>query len=223
MRRFFFICTILLAVLTATAQLRFNLSCDISPLRNFSPKQKFWALGQGVRGDFFVLPGDGFFAGVRYFTPGRFRNDFTATAKQPSTQPQIINYTVKGTWNLRQISLGWQHFFSGTYDREEGWGFYSTVGFGFLFAKAQNEYLTNIDTTLYQLPPRPQPGAGRFNRLTLDLGLGAEYPLGANFFLYGEAQTWLQMSSYPSPLLHSNKNVPLPLMFNGGIRILFGD
>jgi hypothetical protein len=90
-----------------------------------------------------------------------------------------------------------------------------------MFTTAQNVYDQSVDTALYQLPATPVEGINKFNRLILDLGAGVEFPLGGNFYLYGEARTWIPTSDYPSPLLHNNRNVPLPAMLSLGLRICF--
>ena len=77
-----------------------------------------------------------------------------------------------------------------------------------------------IDTSLYTVPTTE--GSGKFYRLTLDLGGGVEVPVGGSFFMYGDLRTWIPTSDYPSPYLHSNKNVPLPFLLTAGVRILFG-
>ena len=91
-----------------------------------------------------------------------------------------------------------------------------------MFTKAENIFSRSVDTALYNLPPAPVPGINTFYRLTIDLGMGTEFPIGGDFFLYGDLRTWLASTDYPSPYLHNNKNVPLPIMISAGMRILFG-
>jgi hypothetical protein len=64
-------------------------------------------------------------------------------------------------------------------------------------------------------------GTDKIYRLSLDLGLGLEYPISGSFYLYGDLRTWLPTSDYPSPYLHNNKNVPLPAIVSLGLRIPF--
>lgn len=206
---------------TAMAQVRFSIATDISLLRNFSPRQKFWAFGQGVEADFHFSKKNSGYAWLNYHTQGAFTNRFTATADSLNTVPQTVGYDVKGKWRFRQVSLGLKHYFKGGYDVEDDWNIYGAVGFGLMFTRVQNELLTSVDTSLYSLAPAPVMGADDFKRLTLDLGIGAEYPLAAGIFLYGDVRTTLPTSDYPSPMLHDTRRVPLPVSGNAGIRILF--
>ena len=150
---------------------------------------------------------------------GSFKNDFTATAKSSATSPSILPFKASAKWRSNEISLGWKHFFKGSFDAESGWNAYGIAGFGLLFANIENNFSPAIDTSLYLTPTHF--GTSKFYRLTLDLGAGVEYPVGAGFFLYSDVRTWLPASDYPSPYLHSNKNVPLPFMISAGMRMLF--
>ena len=89
-----------------------------------------------------------------------------------------------------------------------------------MFTKVENTFSTPVDTSLYNAPTLA--GSSEIYRLTIDFGTGVEFPIGGNFFLYGDLRTWIPTSDYPSPYLHNNKNVPLPFMISGGMRILFG-
>jgi hypothetical protein len=203
------------------AQVKFSLATDVSLLRNFSPKQKFWAFGQSVQTNFHFNKKETAYAWLVYHNAGKFKNDFSANAKSLSTTPSSINYKVQGKWRFREFSLGWKHYFKGSFDAETGWSFYSIAGFGLLFAEVENTTKQNIDTVLYDITTTPKIGIAQFKRLTIDLGIGGEIPLGGNFFIYGDVRTYIPGSDYPSPYLHSNKNVPLPLTANLGLRILF--
>jgi opacity protein-like surface antigen len=205
----------------AFAQVRFSIATDISLLRNFSPHQKFWAFGQGVESDFHFSKKNSGYAWLNYHTQGAFTNRFTATADSSFTVPQKLSYNLKGKWRFRQVSLGLKHYFKGGFDVENDWNIYGAIGFGLMFTRVENELLTPVDTSLYTLSPAPVIGTDDFKRLTLDLGMGAEYPLAAGIFLYGDVRTTLPASDYPSPLLHDTRRVPLPLSANAGIRILF--
>lgn len=207
-------------VFTVHAQMRFSVSPDLSIMRNFSPKQKFFALGQTVQGHFHFSKKESGYAWFTFFTPGKFKNNFIATAKMPGTSPAAIPFKATARWRNNQVSIGWKHYFKGSFDAETGWNLYSTAGFGLMFTKVENIFAPAIDTNLYNTSIRP--GANEFKRLTFDLGLGIEYPLGGDFFLYGDARTWIPATRYPSPYLHSNKNVPLPFILAVGLRILFG-
>ena len=111
--------------------------------------------------------------------------------------------------------------FASTVDAEGNWNLYGTAGFGLLIGSIENSYSTNIDTSKYTLPSNPLSGKGNFKRLTLDLGVGAELPLGAGIFLYTEGRAWLPTSSYPSSYLFINDKAPFILTANFGIRVLF--
>lgn len=211
----------LMLIHTTFAQVRFSFATDASLLRNFSPRQKFWGFGQGVQTDFHFTKTETLYAWVNYHTAGKFSNQFVATAKSPATSPSAINYTVTGKWKFRQVSLGWKHYFKGAFNEEESWNLYGLAGLGLLFASAQNTLSSPLDTSLYS-PSGPAIGQDGFKRLTADLGIGAEYPLSAGFFIYSDLRTSLPASNYPSPFFHDQKHVPLPLMLAAGIRILFG-
>ena len=204
------------------AQIRFSFSTGASLLRNFSPQQKFWAFGQGVQADFHVSKKETVYALANYHTVGKFTNTFTATAKASSTSPEQIKYAVTGKWKFRQVSLGWKHYLKGFFDEEADWNLYGAAGFGLLFASAENYLATPLDTMLYSPVEAPALGKDGFKRLTLDIAIGMEYPLGPGFFAYGDLSTSLPASDYPSPLFHNQNHVPRPLMLSAGIRILFG-
>jgi len=223
LKKLFFIFNFLFFVQAiAFAQVRFSIATDVSVLRNFSPHQKFWAFGQGVEGDFHFTKKNTLYAWINYHTKGSFTNIFVADAKSSSTTPATINYEVKGKWGLRQVSIGWKHYFKGSFNEENSWNIYGAAGFGLLFSKVQNSLLTTIDTSLYALQPTPVFGNDEFKRLTVDLAIGTEYPLASGIFLYSDVRTSLPASDYPSPFFHDQKRIPLPVMLNVGIRVLFG-
>lgn len=197
-----------------------SIAPDLSLMRNFSPKQKFWALGETVQFDFHFNKKQTAYAWLAYYTPGKFSNNFTATAKSSNTIPPVIPFKASAKWRNNEISMGWKHYFKGSFDAEAGYNIYSIAGFGLMFTKVQNVFSPGIDTSLYTTPTRF--GSSEFYRLTIDLGTGIEVPIGGNFFIYSDLRTWVPSSDYPSPYLHSNKNVPLPFMISGGLRVLFG-
>jgi hypothetical protein len=199
-----------------------SFATGVSVLRNFSPEQKFWGFGQSIQSNLHVTKTETAYAWLSYHTAGKFYNSFLASAKSTATSPAQLNYTVQGQWKFRQFSLGWKHYFKGSFDNEDNLSLYGAAGFGLLFAKAQNTLVSPVDTTLYSTGEAPVIGNGAFKRLTLDLAMGAEYPLSGNIFLYGDLRTSLHTSDYPSPLFHYQGNIPLPLVLNAGIRILFG-
>ena len=207
-----------------TAQIQVSIASDASLMRNLSPKQEFWAFGQTIQGNFHFTRKETGYLWIAYYTPGKFKNTYTAFEKLVGTNPPQIPYTVSGRWLPRQVSLGWKHYFKGSFDADGSWNLYGIAGFGLMVSTVQNTFNTTIDTSVYNIPSSPVSGNGSFKRLTFDLGLGAEYPIGADIYLYGDIRTWLPASdNNPSPYFHNGKNVPLPLMINAGIRILFGD
>ncbi len=120
---------------------------------------------------------------------------------------------------FKQISLGWKKYLKGSIDAEEKWNLYSTLGFGLVLGWVNNTQTVSIDTTLYNNPVRS--GKANFKRLTIDAGLGAEFPLGADIFLYSEGRVWIPTTDYPSKYLFINEGAPLIGMFNIGLRVLF--
>jgi hypothetical protein len=64
-------------------------------------------------------------------------------------------------------------------------------------------------------------GTASFKRLTFDLGLGIEKPVGADVFLYLEGRVHVPTSGYPSKHILVNNNAPLTATVNTGLRILF--
>jgi hypothetical protein len=201
-------------------QIRLSVAPDLSLMRNFSPKQKFWSLGQTVQFNFHFSAKESGYAWITYYTPGKFKNNFTAAAKSTATTPYTIPFKASARWRNNEVSLGWKHFFKGRFDAETGYNIYGIAGFGLMFTKVENSFSPVVDTSLYISPTRS--GNSEFYRLTIDLGAGVEFPIGGNFFLYSDVRTWIPTTNYPSPYLHNNKNVPLPFMISGGMRILFG-
>lgn len=188
-------------------------------LRSFKKNQRFWAVGQTVHAQFHFAPADAFYAWLSYYTAGKFQNQATATAESPATTPQTINYRNDAEVRFKHVSLGWKHYLKGNRETERGWNLYTLAGFGLIIGTAENTHSTNIDASLYHLPVRN--GKGNFKRLTLDLGLGYERPLGADVFLYAETRALVPTTDYPSPFLFVNDNAPFTATLNLGLRILF--
>jgi hypothetical protein len=211
---------LLLSCIYGHAQIRISVAPDLSLMRNFSPKQKFWSLGQTIQFNFHFNAKQSAYAWLTYYTPGKFENNFNAIAKSQTTTPSVIPFKASAKWRNNEVSVGWKHYFKGSYDAEAGYNIYSIAGFGLMFTKVENIFEPAIDTSLYTTPTLS--GNSEFYRLTIDLGTGVEFPIGGNFFLYSDVRTWIPTSDYPSPYLHNNKNVPLPFMISGGMRILFG-
>ena len=218
--------TILLLTICAFSQIvfsqtRVSIETAVSFQRSFKKDQRFWAFGQDVIINWHFTPRSGAYASVSYYSNGNFKNHLSATAKSSATSPQEIFFINKAKLRLEQISFGWKHYFIGTNDAETGWNVYSITGFGLIFGKATNNYSATIDTSLYNAPQRPVDGSGHFKRLTLDLGLGWEIPLGGDIYFYSEGKVWIPTTEYPSKYLFVNNNAPLTAMGSAGLRILF--
>ncbi len=205
--------------LSASGQTAFSLATDLGLQRSFKKGQQYWAGGHTIHTHFHFTPKDGAYAWVSYYSVGKFNNEVIATAKSPSTIPQQINYTNKAEMRFKHVSLGWKKYLKGNAFAEEGWNLYAYAGFGILLGRVLNSHSVPIDTSVYAVPVRR--GKANFKRLTADLGLGWEMPIGADTYLYSEGRVWIPTSDYPSKYLFVNDNAPLVAMFNVGIRILF--
>lgn len=225
MKKLFLLFTIIGAGTAAWGQNAFSLGTDISLLRNMNKDQQFTVLGQSIRGYLHLKPRESVYASLSYYSKGKFSNTLTALAYDTATAPQRLNYTAKSSIRYTNLSFGWVHYFKGAYNNEpydsgSNWNLYGSAGFGLLLGSAENSHSPGVDTSLYEKPPLSQEGSGEFKRLTLDLALGVETQIGAGFFLYGEARTWLRASSYPSPYLF-NKKAPNVGILSAGMRFLF--
>lgn len=201
------------------SQMRFSVSTDLGLQRSFKHDQQYYAIGQTVNLHFHFSPKNELSAWLAYYSDGKFDNHLSATAKQGTTIPQTISYVNRANMRFKPISIGWKHYIKGAFDIEEGWNFYSYLGFGLMLGRVFNTPSISIDTTLYTIPVRS--GKGNFKRLTADLGLGWEKPLGGDIFFYFEARAWIPTTDYPSKFLFVNKDAPLVGSFNFGIRLLF--
>jgi hypothetical protein len=217
--RIIFIFLLVLQAFNAFTQ--FSIATDGSLLRNLKSQQKFWAFGQTVQLNFYPSY-DGknsIYTWVSYYTTGKFKNNFAATAKDALTTPQQMQYTAHTDLRYRHLSVGWKHYLIGAYNSENIWNIYGYAGFGLLLGKATNSFNKLVDSSLYFIPP-PKQGSSAFKRLTFDAGLGTEFPLGTAVFVYTEARTWLPTSHYPSEYLYkSNHNIPAVLAVNVGLRV----
>ena len=202
------------------AQTHFSVTTDASLLRNFTKGQQFTTIGQSVTANFHITSRATVYAGISYYVNGRYKNNLTAVEKDTAGGATAIGYTATSRLGYRQFSVGAKYFFRGAFDNEEGLNLYGTAGFGLLSGNVENVFDKVIDTALYSFPQRAVSGTGRFRRLTFDLALGADIPVAAGFFVYGELRTWLPASDYPSPLLYNNRT-PQVLLLNAGVRILF--
>lgn len=198
---------------------RFSLATDLSILRSFKENQQFWSLGQTVHAQFHFTRKDGAYAWISYYTVGKFTNTVTATAKSPATTPQQLNYTNFAELRPVHFSVGWKTYLLGDALSEEGINAYGIAGFGLMFGRVSNLHSMNIDTSLYIVPV--ESGEGKFRRLTFDLGLGFEKPVGGDLYAYIETRVLIPTTDYPSKYLFVNDNAPLVATANIGLRILF--
>ena len=198
---------------------QFSAATDIGLQRSFRPDQQFWAFGHTVQAQFHVTYTDAIYFWLSYYTNGKFTNELEATAKSSSISPQQIAYTNNAQMRFQHFSVGWKKYLKGNYAIEEGWSLYAYGGFGLMFGKVTNQQSAVIDTTLYDV--QVVPGIGKFKRITLDLGLGAEFPIGGGYFIYSEGRLWVPASDYPSKYVYVNDDSPVVGMFNVGVRILF--
>jgi hypothetical protein len=212
----------LLLLFSATAfsqQTQFSFASDLSLQRSFKKEQRYWAFGQTVHGHFHFTPKDGIYVWVSYYTNGKFNNTVTATAKSLITLPQQKIYTNAAIMRFKHVSTGWKRYLKGSSNAEGGWNLYGYAGLGLLLGRVDNIHSTVLDTSAYNVPVLT--GKANFKRLTFDLGLGWELPVGGDIFLYAEGRAWVPTTDYPSKYIFVNNNAPLVGMLNAGIRILF--
>jgi len=218
--KYCFLITCFIWANAAAAQMRASLGADFMILRNFSAHQHYMTIGQTIRGEWkgnnMRIP---VYAWFGYTNLGKFENKGTAMAINPATSPQQIAFTNHAEMRHSHLSLGLKPYLKGAWDAEEGWNLYGYAGLGILMAKVNNHFKPAIDTSQYSAPVAS--GTGRFKRLSLDLGLGFEMPVGGDLFLYGEAKTAIPVSAYPSEFLFNNKYNPLAGSIGVGVRVLF--
>lgn len=210
---------LLIAVAAYSQEMRFSIATDLGIQRSIKKDQRFWTVGQTINAIFNMTPKEGVYIWFSYYTNGNFKNNLTATAKSLLTTPQQINYINSSKIRFKQISIGWRKYIVGACDIEQGWNLYASAGLGLLPGRVSNVHSTSIDTALYNVPVLS--GVANFKRLTADLALGYEKPIGADFFLYAEGKIWIPASDYPSKYIFVNDNAPLTAMFDIGLRILF--
>lgn len=197
----------------------FSLATDFNIIRNFKNQQHFWAIGHNTNMQFHITNSDAVYIGFIYTSNGKFNNSLQATAKSSTTMPHEINYVNKGKMRSKEFSIGWKKYLKGKFDVVKGVNIYGTAGFGLLLGRIINTNSVVIDTANYDVPVKI--GKANFKRLTFDLGLGAEVPLGADFYFYMEAKAWIPTTDYPSQYLFVNNNAPFVGVLCGGIRIVF--
>jgi hypothetical protein len=200
-------------------QTQFSIATDLGLQHSFKKEQRYWAGGHTVQVQLHFTAKDGAYAWISYYSNGNFSNNVTATAKSIATLPQQINYVNKAVMRFKQFSIGWKRYLKGNAYAEEGWNLYGYAGFGIILGRVDNTHSVSLDTAVYNVPVRV--GKANFKRLTLDLGLGWELPLGADVFLYAEGRAWVPTTDYPSKYIFVNDNAPLVGMANVGLRILF--
>lgn len=196
-----------------------SISTDLGLVRNFSKEQRFIALHNTIRTDFHLTMKDGIQVSFGYSTAGKYINSVTATALDPGTVPQKLDYDNKGKMRIRLLTASWKHYLKGHPQTETSWNLYSRTGFGLLMGWVDNIPSRSIDTSLYHIPVKS--GNANFKRLTLDLAVGWEKPLGADFHFYTEARVSVPSPGYPSPFLLVNDHAPFMAVVCGGLRILF--
>lgn len=200
-------------------QTNFSLATDINGLVSLRKQQHFYSLGQTVAGHFHFTPKEGAYIWVAYYTNGSFHNHLSATAKQQLTTPQQIAFENRAKMRFTEFSLGWKHYFKGASNAEEKWNLYGVAGWGLMMGRIENSYSESIDTASYNV--QVLPGKANFKRLTIDLALGYEKPLGADIYLYFEGRMLVPITNYPSRYIYIYNNAPLTATVNLGLRILF--
>jgi hypothetical protein len=205
----------------AFSQIQFSIATDLSVLRSFKKEQQFNSGGQTIIFHFHITPKDGTYVWYGYSAPGKFKKNFEAIAKSPATIPQTLDFKSYSQISFHSLSIGWKHYLKGAYNSEGTWNLYFTAGFGLVGGKVTNTYTITKDTANYTFPLSPVDGKGKFKRLTLDVALGYEIPIGMAIYLYGEARAWIPASDYPSRYLFVNDNAPLIGTANLGLRIYF--
>lgn len=211
--------TILLITITSSSQVPLSFSADLGVLHNFKKQQRYWAVGSHLQLCFHVTPRDGVYGRFGLYTNGRFVNRLQAIAKSPTTLPQQVNYNDTSGMRMQHISIGWKKFLKGLPTDEKGWNLYTSAGFGLMLGQVNNTSRARPDSLFYDLPIRG--GEGSFKRLTLDLGLGVDFPLSGDVYAFGEGRLLIPTTDYPSKYIFINEKAPLISWLGAGIRILF--
>ena len=198
---------------------QFSLASDASLLHSFKKGQRYWSIGQTVNFHFHFTAKDGVYAWLSYYSDGKFKNDLAAVAKQSTTIPKQVNYRNSAQLRFKHISIGWKKYLEGSFNAENEWSFYSYAGFGLMMGRIINNQSVAVDSGIYIVPVLS--GKANFKRLTLDLGLGTEFPVGADVYLYFEARALVPTTDYPSKYLFINRRAPFTASANAGLRILF--
>ncbi len=210
---------LLLSLSVFSQEVRFSIATDLGLQRSIKKEQQFWAIGQTINALINITPKEAVYVWFSYYTNGNFKNNLTATAKAPITIPQTIDYENQSKMRFKHISIGWRKYLIGACDIEKGWSLYASAGFGLMPGRVSNIHNVAIDTAAYNVPVRV--GVANFKRLTADLAVGYEKPIGADFYFYAEGKMWIPASDYPSKHIFINDNAPLTAMLAFGLRILF--
>jgi hypothetical protein len=208
-------------VYTSAQKPDISISTDLAATVSLKKQQRFIAIGQTIVGNIHLAPKDAAYIWYAFSGPGRFHNDFVATAKAASTTPQEMDFKNYSQIRFKHLSIGWKHYVVGAYNTESLWNLYFAAGFGLVMAKVINTYTIPVDTVNYNFPSNPVNGDGKFRRLTFDAAIGFEIPLGMDIYLYSEARAWIPASDYPSKYLFINDMAPFIGTANLGLRILF--
>ena len=219
MRSFFITIAILCSLGLAAQPARFSFATDLGLQRSFRKDQRYWAIGHTVHGHFHFTDRQGLYGSFAYFSAGRFRHQFTATAKSATTTPQNFSFHNNTEMRFKLISLGWKQYVRGRYNVSDNWNLYGSAGFGLMLGRVTNEQDPAVDTSLYEVPV--YRGMAHFKRLTFDLALGWEVPIGGEVYFYTEGRLFVPTTDYPSRHLLVNENAPLAAAAVAGIRILF--
>lgn len=214
--------TFLFFLLNATAFCQFpqiSMATDLSMQHNFKKEQRYSAIGQTINAVLHFNEKDAIYTNFNYFSNGNFKNDLTATAKSALTLPQQINYINSGKMRLKHLSVGYRKYLKGGAAEEKNWNVYGYAGLGIILGRIENSHSVAIDTSFYNVPV--YSGKANFKRLTLDLGLGFEMPIGGDMFFYTEGRVWVPASGYPSKYIFVNNNAPFVGMLNLGLRLFF--
>lgn len=188
-------------------------------MRGLNKEQKFWAAGQTLTANFHLSPKNGIYVFFNYHINGKFQNDVTATAKSPVTTPQFIPYKNKAKLILTHLSTGWKRYIFGYFDRETKGNLYGYGGLGLMMGKVENTSTIQPDTANYTYPI--ETGRGRFKRLTMDVGLGYELPIGGDYYVFVDCRSHIPITDYPTPYLLVNGYSPVNISAFFGLRMLF--
>ena len=206
---------------SANGQHPFSIATDFNLQRSFKKGTQYWAVGQILSAQLHFSSKDAGYAWLGYFSNGRFSNQVLATPKIPISSLPGLPYTSNTRMRFKHVSLGWKHYLLGDAMTERRPGAYTLAGLGILLGLVQNDHAEAIDTNSYYLPVLP--GRQNFKRMTLDLGIGGEYYLGADLYIFGEAKAIIPMTDAPNRYLLDNKYTPYTGSLSVGFRILFNN